>query len=41
MMNPMIAPGAVDVEKGVPSQYEQEQEASVRKVFVRMSCLLW
>lgn len=40
-MNPMIAPGAVDVEKGVPSQYEQEQEASVRKVFVRMSCLLW
>lgn len=40
-MNPMIAPGAVDVEKGVTSQYEQEQEASVRKVFVRMSCLLW
>lgn len=40
IMNPVMEPGALDVEKGVPSQYEQEQEAIVRKVFVRISCLL-
>ena len=36
LVNPIMSSAPVDVEKGSLSQYEQEQEASVRKVFVRM-----